>query len=210
MSSKNKLTVKDHGFKKLMELGKQLDSKPFTKVGVLGRNDKRSDEEIGNVGLAVVHEFGIGVPRRAFLRGTYERKAKDWTKFMEKLVAGLVRGQYDLPKALALLGLRSANDAKATIQRSLGIEANSEATIKAKGSSRPLIDTGRLVASIDFSVVTAAGEVPGGLAGESGGPKARTKGNLNLIGKFTGRRKGDLRKLDDEFRYFSKPQSHRK
>lgn len=153
MSSKNKLTVKDHGWKKLMELGKQLDRKPFTKVGVLGRSDSRADSEIGNVGLAIVHEFGIDVPRRAFLRGTYERKAKEWTAFMEKLVAGLVRGKFDVPKALQLLGLRSANDVKATIQKSIDLAPNAPATIAAKESSKPLVDTGRLLGSIDFAVV---------------------------------------------------------
>lgn len=149
----NSFTTKDRGWSRLMQLGKQLAEAPFVKVGVLGRNDSRPGGDFGNVALAIVHEFGIEVPRRSFLRGTMTRMNAEWTKLLEQLARLLVAGKLDVPKALNLLGLRAANDVKATIQRSIGLAPNAPATIAAKGSSRPLVDTGRLLGSVDFDAV---------------------------------------------------------
>lgn len=150
---KNKLEVRDHGWKQLEHRAKQLEARPFVKVGVLGRNDSRAGEDFGNVRLAITHEYGLGVPERPFLRGTAERMGYAWQKLLEQLGQGVITGKLSTDRALAILGLRAANDVKATIQNSLGLAPNAPATIEAKGSSRPLIDTGRLVGSIDFDVV---------------------------------------------------------
>lgn len=153
----NSFTVKDRGWSRLMQLGKTLAEAPFVKVGVLGRNDSRGGD-FGNVALAVVHEFGLGVPRRSFLRGTMARMGAEWTKLLEQLAKLLVAGKLDVPKALNLLGIRAANDVKATIQRTIGLAPNAPATIRAKGSSKPLIDSGRLLGSIDFDAVPTGKE----------------------------------------------------
>lgn len=181
----NNLTVKDNGWKRLMKLGDALAEAPFVKVGVLGRNDSRgpakrvgaktelvvtkhgatwrapraeASDVVGNVELAVIHEFGLGVPRRSFLRGTMARLGPDWTVLLERLARLLVAGKIDVSKALTILGLRAANDVKATIQQSTGLAPLDPATIRAKGSSKPLIDTGRLLGSVDFEIVPGGSE----------------------------------------------------
>lgn len=155
--STNKLTVKGKGWKQLKDLAAQLEGKPFAKVGVLGRNDNRSGDELGNVELAIVHEFGLGVPKRSFLRAAHDRMAKQWAALMEKqLVPLLVRGKLDVKKALDILGVRASADVKGFIQNGTYLTPLAPSTIAAKGSSAPLIDSARLLNSIDHQ------SVPGG------------------------------------------------
>jgi hypothetical protein len=120
-------------------------------VGVLGTGPSRGDGELTNAQLAVIHEFGTGhIPERSFLRRTFDMKKQEWFKVLVKLMKSKTAKSGDV---LALMGERMKSDIKRQITTGAGIPPpNAPATIAAKGSSRPLVDTGRLVGSIDYNV----------------------------------------------------------
>ena len=110
-------------------------------------------EGITMAGLAVVHEYGapkVGIPARLPMTLTLERKAPEIQEAQKRLAAEILRGM-PTREALGLLGEFVSSEIRATIQA--GLEPpNADATIKAKGSSKPLIDSGRLVNSYTYEV----------------------------------------------------------
>ena len=146
------------GLKKVTkELLAKLDGTHVV-VGVLGQNAERPGEQIDNVGLAIVHEFGLGVPERSFLRSTFDMRKEQWLKFAHRVLRAAAHGRLDVTAALQLIGEKMKTDVKSRITAGAGIPPPlAPATVAAKGSSRPLIDTGRLVASIDYDVRSKRG-----------------------------------------------------
>lgn len=122
-------------------------------VGVLGSTSSRPGESIDNVELAVVHEFGLGVPERSFLRATFDRMKDKWARFASRVMRQVSRGRLTLEDGLAIIGERVKADVKKAITSGAGIPPPlAPATIARKGSSRPLVDTARLLGSIDYEV----------------------------------------------------------
>ena len=153
-----KLTKTGPGLAKVYDkVKKQMHGEPRVVVGVLGSHAARSDGgEIDNVGLAVVMEFGapsVGVPERSFLRSTFDRLKNDWYHLAVRMLRGVAAEKLELHDGLALMGERMKADVKKAITTGAGIPPpNAPATIRGKGSSRPLVDSGRLVGSIDYEV----------------------------------------------------------
>lgn len=133
------------------ELIKRIEKLRGTKMkfGILGSAD-------GEVLLyASVHEFGapsINIPERSFLRKTFDDKIDDMSNTIEDLV-----GQYIMDE----IGYKAMTDAIGEyvvgLIRQTIVELKNPplkpATIAAKGSSQPLIDTGQMLDSIDYEVV---------------------------------------------------------
>lgn len=156
------------------ELQKHLDGRAVV-VGVLGANDRRSDQapkreqksksvasaiggfaaldHIGNVELAIIQEFGLGVPERSFLRRTFDKRREEWKALAERLMRLVLKEKLTADAMLKLLGEKMKADIKREITSGAGIPPpNAQSTIDRKGSSRPLVDSGRLVGSIDYEV----------------------------------------------------------
>lgn len=136
-------------------------------VGVLaakGGNAQHAGSGMTLVELAATHEFGSSdghVPERAALRGTlYVRVAEELNHKLEAAAKLVISGAVSAEKALNLLGLWAASEVKNTITMN---EADgygeypypplADSTIKAKGSSVPLIDTGQLKNAYTWVVV---------------------------------------------------------
>lgn len=128
------------------------------RVGILGGDNSRPDEPLGNAGIGLVHEMGSttkNIPPRSFLRMPLETKAKELVSVLDsKLVSDNI-SQGNLEVALELLGIK----AEAIVQEAFESggfgkwAANSPDTIAQKGSASPLIDTGELRKSISSKVV---------------------------------------------------------
>jgi hypothetical protein len=149
--------MKGEGLKRLAEMMRQLGRKPFVKVGVLGDVQRRQEkgDAIDNVGLAVVHEYGLphrGIPARPFLRGTFDTKKAAWDKLLERMAPLVLQQKLTVEAALALLGERAAADVKAYVTHGSALAPNKPATIARKGSSRPLIDSAQLINSVSYRV----------------------------------------------------------
>lgn len=136
---------------KLKDLAAKAKSS-YARVGVLGGKAKRSDD-INNYELAIVHEFGTDtIPPRSWGRMPIESKKKDITSFVNKNLDILIAGNISkFFNNLGAYGLSIIQDAFAT--RGFGKWAkNAPATIQAKGSDSPLIDTGAFRKSMSWDI----------------------------------------------------------
>ncbi len=140
---------RDRGWKKL---GRTIRDRRvrYVDVGVMAEHDMRSDN-VGNVMLAMVHEFGLGVPERSFIRDMIDKNQLEYIKFINRIAYQVAIGRVTKKVALMLLGAKVEADMKAYVRA--GVEPpNHPITIEKKGSSTPLIDTGQLLSSIDYEV----------------------------------------------------------
>ncbi len=150
-------------------IGQASKDSPFVKVGVQekdGAKEKKqrdqgeADNMVRLLLVAIVQEFGtdkagknkdITIPERSYIRSTADEKKKEWAKLNDELLTKIFKGM-SIEKALKIQGQRM----RADIQKK--IEAIEDpilklATILAKGSSKPLIDTAQLIQSIREQVV---------------------------------------------------------
>ena len=106
--------------------------------------------------IAAVHEFGIPgrIPMRSMLRATTELNAAKYTEALRKIGIGIAYGRIDLRRGLDLLGIMIKGDVQKRIAAGIP-PPNAPSTIKAKGSSTPLIDTGQMRSALDHEVVGA-------------------------------------------------------
>lgn len=159
--------------KKLNKFAKAFDKTYYVKIGILksgiktsskGKNKKigggknKREDGMSNILLGAIHEFGSyskNIPMRSFLRVPLKNHRQDILKKIAKPALEIfVNGN---PKdAYKLLALES----EAVVQKAFENSGDGAwpglkpATIKAKGSSRPLIDTGQLRRSITSEVIT--------------------------------------------------------
>lgn len=131
--------------------------KSYVKVGVLGKKDTRDSGEITNAQLASIHEYGLGnVPARPFLRPPFEQNKAAYLEILRDAFAAALKskGPEGYKRALALVGQRLATDIKNYVTTGEGVGPPlADSTIVRKGSSRPLVDTGQLIRSVDYEVI---------------------------------------------------------
>lgn len=150
---------KDSTWKAILRFA-ESQSKPaqesHVKVGVVGPGANESVEGMTMVELAAIHEFGApraGIPERSFIRRTFAAKQEETGRVTALLAKRLLAGEFTLEKALNVLGMWASTAVKKTITEGDGIPPPlAPATVAAKGSSRPLVDTGRLLQSISWQV----------------------------------------------------------
>ena len=120
-------------------------------VGVIDAG-KHNESELTVASIAYIHEFGTDtIPERSFMRSTLKEKKKDIVELKKKLLVKIQSGEMTMDKALALLG----EFTKDLIQQkivAISDPPNTPETIKRKGSSNPLIDTGQTKNSITYEV----------------------------------------------------------
>lgn len=139
---------RDRGYNAIMRaLGLMPDS-VTAYVGLRGADDSELVEH------AAANEFGTqdgSIPERSFLRSTVAEHQAKYQKQLDKAVGDAVDGKAPLAKGLGLLGERAKRDVQRKI-RDLKEPPNAALTIALKGSSNPLIDTGRMRQSIDYVI----------------------------------------------------------
>ena len=137
-------------------------SRTHVEIGILGDEEKYKDGNMTVLGVAIIHEYGINVtdkngrkiniPERSFIRSSYESK-KEKIFDLESELEKVINLQMSVDTFFNLVGEYCVG----IIQRYLTEEVKSPplaaTTIKEKGSSNPLIDTGKLKESIDFRIV---------------------------------------------------------
>ncbi len=160
MASKD-VVFDDRKLQGILASVKKMD-RAHVKVGVLaskGGNVKHGESEFTLIELMAVHEYGSAdgrIPDRAPIRLTFETNEQEMEGFIAKLAKAVVMGAMKLSHALALLGQKGVAEVKKTITQSDLPPPLKQATIDAKGSDRPLVDTGQLVNSINYEVVIDA------------------------------------------------------
>ncbi|CDZ60468.1 Hypothetical protein NGAL_HAMBI2605_10380 [Neorhizobium galegae bv. orientalis] len=109
---------------------------------------------------AVYNNFGTsrGIPERPFMQNAMRNHRREYQAMMKtearNIVLGAVRGQ-DASRtkvnALKRLGIKAQGDIQAEIT-SLDTPPNAPSTIRQKGSSNPLIDTGEMRNSVSYKI----------------------------------------------------------
>ena len=107
--------------------------------------------------IAAVHEFGSedkGIPERPWLRTSIRENSDKRRKLNKATLVKIVKGTLTIDQALGQLGLIASADAQKKV-RTGPFAPLAQSTIKAKGSSKPLIDTGNFIQNIISEVGNA-------------------------------------------------------
>ena len=113
---------------------------------------KREEDGTPVAMIAAVHEFGSpshGIPERPFLRVAVEKNRVKYVRLNRINLVKMLRGQMGMEQALGQLGEMAKGDVQSEIRNGDFVPLKA-ATIRRKGSSKPLIDTGQMVQSISW------------------------------------------------------------
>lgn len=111
----------------------------------------KSDGAIIN--RAIWNHYGTsrGIPARPFLLNSMRKNRSKYLDAMKTSASKILRGETSLSTVLNKLGIFAQGHIQAEIT-SLKSPPNAPATIKRKGSSNPLIDTGAMRAAITWKL----------------------------------------------------------
>lgn len=155
----------DRGYEKLKQtLAKISHGQNTVDVGLFGegkvketarskKSDKVSAPEL--VVIGATHEFGSpqkNIPERSYLRATLEEHKEEVTALFSQSVPELLLKGQDVKKFLDKIGVWFTGLVQKKIVTG-PFEKLNQKTIDAKGSDKPLIDTGRMRQSITYRVV---------------------------------------------------------
>ena len=163
---------------KIPDLIKQLEhlESKRIEVGVFA-GKKHPDSDIDLAGLARVHEYGvtievtpkmraylhsiglhlredtthIRIPERSFIRAGWDNNKDDVERRIERFLPQVMELDINLDTFLEAVGKEVEGRLKEFMKK-LHYPPNSSFTIRRKGSSNPLIDTGALLDSITYKV----------------------------------------------------------
>ena len=125
------------------------------KAGILAKDGSENHSEgITVFQIGMIHEFGVpekNIPRRSFIRVPIENNIKEITKLIENNHKLVSENSMSAKVALDRIGIKAQNTIKESF-RNNDWKPLKRATIKRKGSSRPLVDTGQLIGSISYIV----------------------------------------------------------
>lgn len=130
--------------------------KSVVKVGLPEKVGSKPHEDSGlsiaQVGM--VHEYGVpekNIPRRSFIREPLINDQKNINKLIKKKFSEVAGNRTTAKTALNQMGIYGQGVSQKSFSSNDWTPLNPK-TIKAKGSSKPLIDTGLLQQSITYSV----------------------------------------------------------
>lgn len=142
--------VIDKGWERITKELKFING-THVKVGFPG---EKVETDVATV--AIINEFGAptkNIPPRPFMANTYDKNRAKIKQFKEKELSSIFEGKQTVSGAMDKLGSWFSDQVKKEI-RAGSFEANKPATIVKKGSSKPLIDDGIMIGSVDFEVVS--------------------------------------------------------
>lgn len=157
-----KQEIIDHGWIDIKsELRKAKNS--YTKVGLPERKDPLPADDGSMpitqmselVKVGAIQEFGApnrNIPERSFMRAGFDKSRKLLMDTSTKLYDKILNGTMTTEIAIKILGLFHIDQIKAFINL-LKHPANAPSTIRQKGSSNPLVNTGQMRNSIQHEVI---------------------------------------------------------
>lgn len=127
------------------------------RVGIFSNRGGNTDHDGSTIlEIAAVHEFGSpknGIPERSFIRSTFDKKEKELAKVIAGLSSKVMEMKMSFDKAYDILGTWGAGQVKANVQSGPHLPPPLKpATIARKKSTRPLIDTGRMIGAVTHEV----------------------------------------------------------
>lgn len=162
-------------FESILKAIKTIDGQSV-KVGLLESKGGAAVPEgspMTIAGIGAIHEFGTLyatnadgeqlIPERRWLRGTFEHYKADLVQMQTKIVKGLMANRVKPEHALKMLGVWAVNKVKFYVKGTDNVQPGlAESTIEAKGSTRPLVDTGLMINSVNYEIDNAPADTQGG------------------------------------------------
>lgn len=135
--------------KKLQKILKELADK---EVRVGFQQGKATEEDGTDVcDIAAWNELGtVNMPSRPFLRMSVDDNSDKINSFMSAQKRSIIKGE-PANRILKKIGIFQKDLIQEKITEG-SFAPNAPSTIKAKGSSKPLIDTGRMRQSVNFEI----------------------------------------------------------
>jgi hypothetical protein len=133
----------------LKEISKRVNKKALLRVGFLEGATYPDGQSVAEV--AVFNEYGVpshNQPPRPFFRNMIAAKEHEWAP---ALGMALTANDYDVDKSLDLLGVGIEGQLRASIVE-LTSPPLAPSTVARKGKSKPLIDTGHMLNSVDHDI----------------------------------------------------------
>lgn len=117
------------------------------RVGFLA--DARYPDGTQVAAVAAFQDFGTRtIPPRPFFRNMVAEKSPEWP---DAIARNLIANNYDAERTLRTVGEAIAGQLRQSI-----IDTNepplAERTIRRKGFEKPLVDTGHMLASVDYEI----------------------------------------------------------
>lgn len=141
----DRVTADGEKFKQTIEELKRLE----VRIGI--QQGAGNEDGVDLVDIAMFNELGtVHIPSRPFLRDSVDAHGDEINSFLQGTKGNLLKGG-SAETALKRIGVFQ----KGLIQKEIrdgDFEPNSPATIKRKGSDKPLIDTGRMRQSINYVI----------------------------------------------------------
>lgn len=129
----------------------ELEELAKLEVAVGYQQGEASQDGVDMVDIALFNELGtVHIPSRPFIRDSLNNNKDKISQFMQSAAKGIVNGK-SAEEVLKKIGTFQ----KGLIQKEItngDFVPNSPATIRKKGSSTPLVDTGRMRQSVNFVV----------------------------------------------------------
>lgn len=135
-------------------------STTYVEIGIVGPG-KKYEGGLNTIAIATIHEYGVNlidktgrhlnIPERSFIRASFDAKQSKFDR-MEADLEKVINLEMDVDAFFKEVGEYCVGLIQEYIIEDLKSPALQPATIKAKGSSGLLRDTGNLVSSIDYKI----------------------------------------------------------
>jgi hypothetical protein len=135
------------------KITKAYDTPLDVLVGYMQETAGTDEDGVSNLQKAWQNEFGVAgkIPERSFIRSTINENQEQIREFIARLEERLFSGSIDPGKVDEMLATFVIGLVKKKMKRAKEwAVANSPATIEAKGSDVPLLDTGDLRNNLDW------------------------------------------------------------
>lgn len=134
--------------KKHIKLPKDITGPTKVKVGF-----PAGEVSTDIVDRAIWNHYGTsrGIPPRPFLLNAMRKNRGKYLRAMKEAAGEILRGESTLASVMTRLGILAQGDIQKEIT-DLKTPPNAPSTIKAKGSSNPLIDTGEMRSKVTWKV----------------------------------------------------------
>ena len=139
----------DHGWKARLKGLLALKAPAHVDVGIL---ESAGVEKDGTsvIDVAEWHEFGTAtIPERSFIRAWFDEAEPQLRQDFAALMRTVAAGKRTRAEVLELMGQRMVGQVQARMAAGVP-PPNAPSTVRRKGSSTPLIDTGVLRSSVTY------------------------------------------------------------
>lgn len=146
---RTKVVDRDKGFKKLAG---ELGGAGTITLGVQGDEAEKQhqDSELTIGQVAAIHELGLGVPERSWLRVWMDENAQRCRADLAAALQLVIQGSKSRRQALADVGYEWVKKLRENIRSGRIRPALAPSTVAAKGHGIPLLDSGDVMNSITY------------------------------------------------------------